>query len=588
MDASTGAPCFAGGGEVPLCPPQLGPDVAVVTIAGDPVPTIACDKAGWVKIDDLLRKRQIDYNLHHTDRKAKRRQLNKRLQLLFDGNHINARQSHNAKIVCIFWESALLHLRTRMQYLNTPAGFQTIPCDAWEIKNFNFLTTGFVRGQREQQVGVFHSPDSYNFKSIMENGIVAGTEIEDSASGGRLTESGIVIVNRAIPFRRVREAWLGIPDVIHRWKFEEVEKVLDYELEDEECMSVPKSPIASEYESSRTLERLMVLLCDLPYGPHDATKERYVQRLADFVDLPPDVVEWERYEALCREAIELVIKCTVHEEQPRSHRNITLGYRIGAWTVPQREAPLEISQDDIAQAMEMTGEAQTVAEPEMELDGDDLMEEEILTYTSGLNDPSDPHGVYLLNKFRTNQLMSKLIHGAVQMGYKRDIPILPLICEMTQHRKFVQFAWQDRRQDHWPYFVFFATSYRIGTHATTTDPNSIVMLLGLGSASIALWQIFEHPTNAMAHFRTSDQCDVKFSIIGTNAMADFQTSGRMLAQIFKNRDQCYGRFANIRNLRDRLRNRVKVQDEINVEDSCMVTTVTTTIATNGVMINSGG
>ena len=174
------------------------------------------------------------------------------------------------------------------------------------------------------------------------------------------------------------------------------------------------------------------------------------------------------------------------------------------------------------------------------------------------------------------------------MGYKRDIPILPLICEMTQHRKFVQFAWQDRRQDHWPYFVFFATSYRIGTHATTTDPNSIVMLLGLGSASIALWQIFEHPTNAMAHFRTSDQCDVKFSIIGTNAMADFQTSGRMLAQIFKNRDQCYGRFANIRNLRDRLRNRVKVQDEINVEDSCMVTTVTTTIATNGVMINSGG
>ena len=197
--------------------------------------------------------------------------------------------------------------------------------------------------------------------------------------GGRLTESGIVIVNRAIPFRRVREAWLGIPDVIHRWKFEEVEKVLDYELEDEECMSVPKSPIASEYESSRTLERLMVLLCDLPYGPHDATKERYVQRLADFVDLPPDVVEWERYEALCREAIELVIKCTVHEEQPRSHRNITLGYRIGAWclssvpsrlsrrarccsafisyvkfqrTVPQREAPLEISQDDIAQAME--------------------------------------------------------------------------------------------------------------------------------------------------------------------------------------------------------------------------------------------
>ena len=39
----------------------------------------------------------------------------------------------------------------------------------------------------------------------------------------------------------------------------------------------------------------------------------------------------------------------------------------------------------------------------------------------GLNDPSDPDGtyLYLFTKFRTNQLMSKLMRGAVQMGYNR-------------------------------------------------------------------------------------------------------------------------------------------------------------------------
>ena len=95
-----------------------------------------------------------------------------------------------------------------------------------------------------------------------------------------MTESGIIIANRPIPFRFVREIWLCIPDVTHRRRFAEVEKILDYELEDEVCINYHKSPIAYTFKGYRKLERLMVFICDLPHGPHDAIKERYISRLA--------------------------------------------------------------------------------------------------------------------------------------------------------------------------------------------------------------------------------------------------------------------------------------------------------------------
>ena len=151
--------------------------------------------------------------------------------------------------------------------------------------------------------------------------------------GGKVTESGIVIVSRAVPFRLVKEVCLRIPDVNHRYKFEIVEKILDHELEYEVCMTFSESPIASNYQSSRTPERLMTLLCELPNGPHDATKERHVRRLAEFVEQEEE--DWERYEALFKEATEFVITCAIPEEQPRSHRDTALRYRICSWCLSQ-------------------------------------------------------------------------------------------------------------------------------------------------------------------------------------------------------------------------------------------------------------
>ena len=43
-------------------------------------------------------KRRLDFPLNHTDVEERRKQFNERLQMLFDGNHINARAYHNAKI----------------------------------------------------------------------------------------------------------------------------------------------------------------------------------------------------------------------------------------------------------------------------------------------------------------------------------------------------------------------------------------------------------------------------------------------------------------------------------------------------------
>ena len=50
----------------------------------------------------------------------------------------------------------------------------------------------------------------------------------------------------------------------------------------------------------------------------------------------------------------------------------------------------------------------------------EVTDEEVLNYSRGLNGRQDPDGTHLLRKFRTNHLLSKLTHGAQQMGMSRD------------------------------------------------------------------------------------------------------------------------------------------------------------------------
>ena len=95
----------------------------------------------------------------------------------------------------------------------------------------------------------------------------------------------------------MKEVWVCLPDTNHRRDFDHVEKILDYDVEDDFCPEHIKSPVAPSMKTYRTLE-MMGLLCDMPSGPHDAARREYVSRLAEYCDVPWDNVDWNRYEYL--------------------------------------------------------------------------------------------------------------------------------------------------------------------------------------------------------------------------------------------------------------------------------------------------
>ena len=78
---------------------HLGKAPGTVKFAVASIPTILCDEAGWVRIDDILTndllwshwKRDLDYQLSHRDVEERQRQLQRRLQVLFGGNYTNSR-----------------------------------------------------------------------------------------------------------------------------------------------------------------------------------------------------------------------------------------------------------------------------------------------------------------------------------------------------------------------------------------------------------------------------------------------------------------------------------------------------------------
>ena len=90
----------------------------------------------------------------------------------------------------------------------------------------------------------------------------------------RLTESGAIMCDRTVPFYLVKEMWLCIPGNDQSGGYQEMEKILDYELEDEICTDFerPLTPAAKEMRSYRSLERILELLCEMPSGPHDGSR----------------------------------------------------------------------------------------------------------------------------------------------------------------------------------------------------------------------------------------------------------------------------------------------------------------------------
>ncbi|CAE7932355.1 hypothetical protein AK812_SmicGene23343 [Symbiodinium microadriaticum] len=203
-------------------------------------------------------------------------------------------------------------------------------------------------GRRDGAVklaGAYHATEYYNLQSIMTEGIKAGRDLMGNhgssgrlhrywgmfppwdqrnrvtrsksgvdqwlpvvtlyvpivdlvRAGGKLTKSGVIMCDRPIPFHLVKEVWLGVPDSDRRKIIDQVEKILDYEREDEICVDWqrPLTPVAKTMESYRSLEGLLHLLCEMPDGPHDTMRVNYVSRLSEYCGVDWNHVDWDRYE----------------------------------------------------------------------------------------------------------------------------------------------------------------------------------------------------------------------------------------------------------------------------------------------------
>ena len=86
--------------------------------------------------------------------------------------------------------------------------------------------------------------------------------------GGRITDSGNIIVNRPVPFRLVKEVWFCVPEGDIEGNCEILEKIMDESLEDELVLDYKASPILDGYKRYRTPAHVMTILCEMPTGPH--------------------------------------------------------------------------------------------------------------------------------------------------------------------------------------------------------------------------------------------------------------------------------------------------------------------------------
>ena len=79
----------------------------------------------------------------------------------------------------------------------------------------------------------------------------------------------------------------------------------------------------------------MALLCEMPNGPHVATKEEYVPRLGDYCGVGWRSADWNRYDRLYEDAIRFIIEHTKPMEHARNRRDHEHRYRLCPWCLQQ-------------------------------------------------------------------------------------------------------------------------------------------------------------------------------------------------------------------------------------------------------------
>ena len=397
-----------------------------------PIATIKCDEGGWVSLEWLLaydllwchHHRKVAFALPR-DPDARQREMQRRLQLLIDGNYINYRGG-DGKLRLQFlgvrlrppdavppdfnamapvFSNGMVHVETMREELRrdrrtarvrtehleqtanwirpwavrASAGYSVFVSAVMELDPSKFALSASM-SLLGQIKGAYHATEIYNLNAIVTEGLKTGSDMMELGrtsgrlrsyfgifppwgsrnkltrsrsrtvsdqrtplvtlyvpivdlvrEGGRVTENGAVICERTVPFHMVKELWLCIPGSAPYGKFEEIEKLLDYELEDEICSEVerPLTPAADEMHCQRTLERILELLCELPDGPHDGTKAGIISQLSEYFGVDWSQTDWSRYNALYDDAVEFVILHTPPPTEAKTSRNIR--FRICPW-----------------------------------------------------------------------------------------------------------------------------------------------------------------------------------------------------------------------------------------------------------------
>ena len=193
-----------------------------------------------------------------------------------------------------------------------------------------------------------------------------------------------------------------------------IDKILDYDLEDEVIMDYLPPPLTIKFRDERCPQKVMSVLCELPNGPHDAARENYLRLLAQHDEYHR---EDARRQQLVKEAIQFAIKSMRPEEENRVARDTEVRTRLcpaclemipsclarctrcfsvfksyGKFqrTAPQRDSPLEGPHHKIASAMRAATAAtsananahedeeekvMTMPAPEMEVNEADVTDE---------------------------------------------------------------------------------------------------------------------------------------------------------------------------------------------------------------------
>ena len=97
--------------------------------------------------------------------------------------------------------------------------------------------------------------------------------------GATLSDNGVYLVSRPIPFEQVRDAWIAVPQPNHAWRFREVRKILSDSLDNEIVENVNGTHDPNGAYLDATPAKVKEILLSLNPGPRASERDQLVAEL---------------------------------------------------------------------------------------------------------------------------------------------------------------------------------------------------------------------------------------------------------------------------------------------------------------------